>query len=316
MNAQAPANPNQIAPLGQMTDVGGYRLHWQSAGQGGPVVVMEAAIWDFSLTWALVAPDVARFTRVITYDRAGLGWSEAAPGPRTAEAMVADLRALLRAAKVPGPYVLVGHSFSGLVARLYAYQHPEEVAGLVLLDAAHEDQYQRFPEPIRSAFEPLRAAQLQTLRQVRDAVAAHGPSAAPPLHAIPARLSPELAEMYRTLAVADASRLDTMIAELESLETSQDQVRKRAARAAQPHLGALPLRVLSHGVAQPVPAMPDDVNRAYEASWQAMQAELATLSTTGQREVAEQSGHMIHHDQPERVAAAIRAVVDQARARA
>src|SRR5690606_28471284 len=105
----------------------------------------------------------ARFARVVTYDRAGLGWSDPAPGPRTAEAMVADLRALLRAAGVPAPYVLVGQSFAGLLVRLYAYLHPSEVAGLVLVDGAHEDQYQRFPEAIRAAFEPLRAMQLQSL---------------------------------------------------------------------------------------------------------------------------------------------------------
>jgi pimeloyl-ACP methyl ester carboxylesterase len=310
MTAQPVAAQTKHAPLGELVDIGGRRLHLQIAGRGGPIVVLEAALWDFSLTWALVAPSVAQFTRVVTYDRAGLGWSDPAPGPRTAEAMLADLRALLQAASLPGPYVLVGQSFSGMLARLYAYRHPHEVAGLVLVDSAHEDQYRRFPEPIRAAFEPMRAVQLQGLRQVQDLVAAQGPAAAPPLHAIPARLDPATAELYRAMAVADATRLDTMIAELEALETSQDQV--RTARAV--GLGELPLRVLSHGRPQPVPGMPDDVNAAYEAAWQAMQAELAALSPNGRRTVARDSGHMIHHDQPELVAAAIRGVVAQAQA--
>jgi pimeloyl-ACP methyl ester carboxylesterase len=312
MTAQPVATQLPYAPPGDLVDIGGRRLHLQTAGQGGPTVVLEAAIWDFHLTWTLVAPSVAEFARVVTYDRAGLGWSDPAPGPRTAEAMLADLRALLRAANVPPPYVLVGQSFSGLLARLYAYRYPDEVAGLVLVDSAHEDQYQRFPEPIRAAFEPLRAAQLHGLRQLRDLVAAQGPSGAPPLHAIPARLDPATAEMYRVMAVANATRLDAMIAELESLETSQEQV--RAARAA--GLGELPLAVISHGQPQPVPGMPNDVNLAYEAAWQTMQAELAALSPNGRRTVARDSGHMIHHDQPELVAAAIRGVVAQARTRA
>jgi pimeloyl-ACP methyl ester carboxylesterase len=297
-------------PTGELIDIGGRCLHWQSAGQGGPTVVLEAAIWDFSLTWALVAPEVAKFTRVVTYDRAGLGWSDPVPGPRSAEAMVADLHALLHAAHVPGPYVLVGQSFSGMLVRLFAYRYPDEVAGLVLLDSAHEDQYQRFPGPIRAAFEPMRTMQLQALGQVRDLVAAQGPAATPPLVPVPARLPAATADMYRTMAVADPTRLDTMIAELGSLENSQDQV--RAARAT--GLGNLPLVVLSHGQAQAVPGMPDDVNAAYEAAWQTMQTELAALSTNGRRQVVEQAGHMIHHDQPEMVVDAIRAVVEQARA--
>jgi pimeloyl-ACP methyl ester carboxylesterase len=309
------AQPNTLQtpypPTGALTDVGGRRLHWQAAGQGGPTVVMEAAIWDFSLTWALVAPEVARFTHVMTYDRAGLGWSDPAPGARTAEAMAADLHALLQAANVPGPYVLVGQSFSGMLVRLYAYRYPDEVAGLVLVDSAHEDQYRRFPEPIGAMFEPLRAMQLQSLGQVRDLVAAQGPAAAPPLVAVPERLPAATAEMYRTMAVADATRLDTMIAELEALETSQDQV--RGLRAA--GLGDRPLVVLSHGQAQALPGVPDAVNAAYEQAWQTMQAELAALSLNGRRLVAAQAGHMIHHEQPEVVVDAIRAVVEQARAR-
>lgn len=307
------AQPNTLQmpypPTGELIDIGGRRLHWHCAGQGGPTVVMDAALWDFSLTWALVAPEVAKFTRVVTYDRAGLGWSDSAPGPRTAEAMVADLHALLHAVHVPDPYVLVGQSFSGMLIRLYAYRYPDEAAGLVLLDSAHEDQYQRFPEPIRTAFEPMRTMQLQALAQVRDLVAAQGSSAAPPLVPVPARLSAETANMYRTVAVADATRLDTMIAELASLETSQDQVRAARAKG----LGNLPLVVLSHGQAQAVPGMPDEVNAAYEAAWQAMQAELAALSTKGRRQVVDQAGHMIHHDQPEVVVDAIRSVVEQVR---
>ncbi len=305
MSPQVPEGRRKDPPPGERFDVGGYQLHLFSSGKGRPPVVMEAAIWDFSLTWTLVQPEVAKFTTAVVYDRAGLGWSEPSPKPRTAAVFVDELRTLLAAAGITGPYVLVAQSFSGLPARLFAYQYPDEVAGMVLLDAAHEDQYQRFPKPVQDSFPATKAMQLQFLRQARDAVASQGPDAAPPLLALPQQFSAETAEMYKSLSVADATRFDAMIAELEALEESQAQV--RAARSAT--LGNIPLMVLSHGVAQSVPGMSDEVNRQYEESWQRMQVGLAGQSSVGKRLVVEGSGHMVHHDRPEVVVDAIRQVV-------
>lgn len=287
---------NQISgapapPAGRMLDVGGVQMHIHCSGEGGPPVVMEAAIWDVGLTWALVQPEVAQFTRACVYDRAGLGWSQAGPRPRSAEVMVEELRALLDRAAVAPPYVLVGQSFAGLVVRLYAYRHPQEVAGLVLVDAAHEDQDQRFPEPIREMLRPMAHSQVQHLRQLQELATAQGPEAAPPLLAMPSRFPAEAAAHYRALLANRPARLETMIAELEAMELSRAQV--RAARHV--GLGDRPLAVLSHGIAQSVPTMPDDVNQAYEEAWQTMQVELAAQSSRGERAVAGQSGHMVHH---------------------
>jgi hypothetical protein len=116
----------------------------------------------------------------------------------------------------------------------------------------------------------------------------------------------DTAAVYRYMSVADPTRLYTAIAELEQLEETQEQV--RSSRRAT--LGDLPLLVLSHGIAQKVPGMPDDVNHAYDESWQAMQVEIAALSTRGKRVVVENSGHMIHHDQPQVVVDAIREMVN------
>ena len=135
----------------RMVDVGSSRLHVWSDGGGTPPVVMEAGTWDVALTWAWVLPEVATFTRAITYDRAGVGWSEPSPRPRTAAVMVDELLALLDRAHVDPPYVLVGMSFGGLIARLLAYQHPNRVAGLVFADSAHEDQFIRARGDTRSA---------------------------------------------------------------------------------------------------------------------------------------------------------------------
>jgi pimeloyl-ACP methyl ester carboxylesterase len=148
---------------GQLVRVDGVAMHIHPAGAGTPIVVMEAAIGDYSLTWSLIHAPVSQFTQAIAYDRAGLGWSEVSSRPRTGEVMVAELRRSLDEAGIPRPIILVGHSFSSLLVRLFAYLYPQEVAGLVLLDPAHEDQFLRFPQPIREMFGPLRDGQIAML---------------------------------------------------------------------------------------------------------------------------------------------------------
>jgi len=128
---------------GGLVDVGGYRLRIERLGKGSPAVVMEAGLAQPRNTWGRVPTDVAAFTQVVIYDRAGLGESDPGPAPRTSKQIVAELRTLLANAGVNGPYVLVGHSFGGLSARFYAGQYPNEVAGMVLVDASHEDEYDR-----------------------------------------------------------------------------------------------------------------------------------------------------------------------------
>lgn len=123
-------------PPGRLIDLGTHRLHLRCEGDGTPAVVFEAALGASSLSWILVQPAVARVTRACSYDRAGFGWSEPGPPPRTAGRLAAELYALLDRAGVPGPYILVGHSFGGLVARLFAARHADEVAGMILIEPA------------------------------------------------------------------------------------------------------------------------------------------------------------------------------------
>jgi len=123
-------------PRGQLFDVDGFRLHLQCAGEG-PTVVLEAAMWEAGLTWSLMQPAVSEFARACTYDRAGLGWSESSTRPRTAGDMAEEHRAVLTAGGVRGPYDLVAHSSSGILARLFAHRHPEYVAGRVLVPGIH-----------------------------------------------------------------------------------------------------------------------------------------------------------------------------------
>ncbi len=122
-------------PPGRLVDVGGHRLHLLEMGAGSPTVIFEAALGATSRSWALVQPEIAKQARTLAYERAGFGWSDRGPEPRTASRILEELRTLLRNAPVAPPYVLVGHSFGGLVVQLFAAKYPGEVAGLVLVDA-------------------------------------------------------------------------------------------------------------------------------------------------------------------------------------
>jgi len=128
-------------PPGRLVTVGTHRLHIRCEGDGAPSVIFDAALGGSSLSWTLVQPAVARATRACSYDRAGFGWSDAGPLPRTAGRVADELHALLHAAAVPKPYVLVGHSYGGLVMRVYAARHPDEVAGLVLIEPAVPEEW-------------------------------------------------------------------------------------------------------------------------------------------------------------------------------
>jgi pimeloyl-ACP methyl ester carboxylesterase len=127
-----------------LVNIGGRRLALKTAGEGVPTVVLEMGLGSTASTYDAIAGQIAALTRVVWYDRAGLGQSDPAPTPRTIQDLVLDLHTLLQKAALPGPYVLVGHSMGGHIARLYREHYPEEVAALVLIDASHEDQRERY----------------------------------------------------------------------------------------------------------------------------------------------------------------------------
>lgn len=135
-----------LLATGRLVDLGGYRLRIDCTGAGSPVVVLEAGLYHSGRVWRDVQEEASTFTRVCSYDRAGVGNSDYSPLPRTAATAAGELAALLDKAGVAGPYILVGHSFGGHIVRLFAARWPEKVAGLVLVDASHEDQYQRFAQ--------------------------------------------------------------------------------------------------------------------------------------------------------------------------
>jgi pimeloyl-ACP methyl ester carboxylesterase len=131
----------RVPPPGQLVDVGGFRLHVKCDGEGAPAVIFDAALGGSSISWAWVQPEIARTNRTCIYDRAGYGWSDAGSFPRTAGRMADELRTLLDRIGVRPPFVLVGHSFGGLIMRIFAARHPDEVVGLVLVDPAHPEDW-------------------------------------------------------------------------------------------------------------------------------------------------------------------------------
>ena len=140
-------------PPGHLVDIGGYRLHLWCTGDGAPAVILDTGLGGSSADWGFVQPDVARFTRACSYDRAGMGYSDPGPSPRTARRIASELAELLVRSGIGGPVVLVGASIAGFDVRVFASDHPERAAGLVLVDASHEDQAHEVPQMAR--FVPL-----------------------------------------------------------------------------------------------------------------------------------------------------------------
>jgi pimeloyl-ACP methyl ester carboxylesterase len=286
----------RFPPTGQMVDIGGYKLHMACQGTGaGPTVILEAGTGATSLDWALIQPQVSTFAKVCTYDRAGIGWSDASPKPRSAPVMVEELHALLERASLKAPFVLVGHSIGGIVSRQYAARYPGEVSGLVLVDSAHEEQFRRYPASVLAAT----TDGLKQLKTFETLIALGIPALFPALAPLEPRLPKQTAETYRALMTSNPKHIAAGRGEIEELiKGTTPPVRT---------LGALPLVVLSRGQAEA--GMDADTTAQSERVWTQMQLELTALSSRGRRIVAPKSGHSIQLDQPELVIGAIREVV-------
>jgi pimeloyl-ACP methyl ester carboxylesterase len=143
----AARDKTRFPPPGKFADVDGIRLHYVEMGHDkpGPTVILEAGMASFSSNWGWVLSEVARTTRVMAYDRAGLGWSDYGTSPRDAATSAKQLHTLLQKAGIPAPYVLAGHSYGGLVMRVFADLYPDEVVGIALVDSSHPDQWANIP---------------------------------------------------------------------------------------------------------------------------------------------------------------------------
>jgi pimeloyl-ACP methyl ester carboxylesterase len=275
---------------------GGRRLYLECRGTGGPTVVLEAGYRSPATVWTddLVQPEmprtmvfqgISRFTRVCLYERPGVlalledglhtSRSDAVPQPRTAESVVADLHAMLRAAMVPGPYVLVGHSLGGMFVRLYAATYPDEVVGLVEVDAWYEGLKDLLSPADWEAYVRLNST-------------------------VPVELAgnPEFEALgfaYETIDFAAASATMTRAAEARPLRP-------------------MPVAILAHGEPfglneEQLGFSPD----ALEVAWRAAQEQLATLTPTAHFVVAKESAHYVQLQQPDLVIDTVHKVVDAVR---
>lgn len=283
---------------GQMVDVGGRQMHLYCTGanlDSRPTVILEQGGGGNTLAWFMVQPELAQTTRVCSYDRAGQGWSEPGPLPRDGAHISSDLHALLAAAGIPGPYVLAGHSYGGIFIRSFASQYPEEVAGLVLLDSAHHDQWTRTPE---GQAEYANQSRLYGGGRflARFGLLRLGPN---PFAATPDTWPADLRAAWRALASTNQF-WDTTAAESAAILDTMAQL-----RAAPPLPTGLPLAVVTAGT-----------NTHADGQWRQYQAELAALSTNSIHVILEGAGHADLWADPRYVPAsveAILAVVESAR---
>jgi len=301
--AIAKANLKQQHPApGQLVDVGGYKMHLYCIGEGSPTVILAAGMGDFSVTWGAVQPEIAKTTRVCSYDRAGYGWSDPSPYDLTINGMAEELHTLLGSANVPGPYVMVGHSLSGLMVRVFTHNYPEDVAGMVLVDSTHEEQYIRLTAAIPKFGELLQSGNENGMRQYRffRFLSSTGVMALMPQF-IPNSGFPEaIFEQYKA-NWSTTNFFNTILAEAGALEEILADTRDMHITS----FGSLPLIVLSAEPAGFDPNYSDAENQILGQIRQELQSDLLTLSSDSKWIVAEQSGHYIHHDQPDLVIDAI-----------
>lgn len=259
-----------------MIDVGGYRLAVHMAGQGAPAVVLEMGLGAEAREYDAVAQQLARETWVIWYDHAGIGLSDAALARvRTVADLARDLHTLLAAVQVPAPYVLVGHSLGGLTVRYFQHCYPGEVAALVLIDSAHEDQRER----LLAALPPAAPGEHPAIAQAR-----HGLSV---LWNEPGANSEGIDNAANTELMHTCGGLGDLPLVVLS-------------RGRPPTLSS---------------SYPPEVAMRREHVWQQMQRELAALSTASLHLHAEHSGHDVNHDEPQAIVAAVRQAVALARER-
>ena len=305
-----------LPPPGRLIDLGGWRVHLDCTGEKRPTqptVVLEAGAGGFSVDWSLVQPEVARFARVCSYDRAGAGWSDLGPRPRTLRQIVWELHELLRRAGERPPYVLVGHSYGGTLARQYAFTHRDEVAGIVFDESGHE----RGTMVLRNG-RMIRLVDSATGRSVPEPRTSGALRVADIPPGIRAQIERSAEQMVKQAGRAglppDAQRMRTWSygqvkhwAANDNPFEGEELAALLARWTAKPYaLGDMPIVVLSRG-------RPESADTVREREHERDQAHLLTLSRRARQVIARRAGHGILIEQPEVTIAAIRDVLAAAR---
>lgn len=287
------SSTKKYLPHGKMVDVGGYKLHIDARGLGQPVVVFESGLdQGGSLAWSKVQDSVAKFATSISYDRAGILFSERGSKPKDGESMAEDLHTLLQQSGHQGPYILVGHSMAGIILRSFIQKYPKEVAGIVFVDTSHPEQLTRFPElaKLLNDMPPdglLKfAANIGLIRAFLD-------------ESYPSTLKTDSINI-----VQKAFFPRSFNAVLE--EKNQFPVMCLTANKIN-SFGDIPLTVITGTSPSRVNELPDpELGKKFTPYWLEMQKEQLRLSTKSEHILAAKSGHYVQLDEPELVIGAIR----------
>ena len=312
--ASATPGDELYARPGHLVAAEGTRLNFYCMGEGSPTVVFDSGWGDWAPVWTIVQPEVAKWTRACSYDRAGAGFSDPGPMPRTSVRIAAELRGALHNANIQGPYILVGNAFGGDNVRTFAARYPTEVAGLVLVEADIVSS----PEERRG-----HAKLIASMRECRDAIAAGKPL--PQLPARPggaarscaqdfffrglpeAMWSPELNAKLLELVQTKVALYDSYISEMEQMPSDETYLEQHSRS-----LGARPIRVLTtgnHGVHSLDSSRPPDPGQQkYEEKVAREQAKWLELSSNARQLFTDKSSEYIPFDQPGFVVDAIREV--------
>jgi len=325
--ASAGSSPADIvyAHPGRLVDVGGFRLNLVCMGSGSPTVVFDSGWGDWAPAWSKVQPQIAKWARACSYDRAGTGFSDPGPMPRSSVRIAEELRSALHSAGIDGPYILVGSAFGGDNVRTFADKYMDEVAGLVLVDADPDDLE---PKAMREEAHRGHAGIPSDLRDCRKAIAGHKPL--PALGSVSGRpqqtcaqqfffrglpeaeWSPELNAKVLEIAQANVVMYDAYSSEMEQTPSDETYLQKHWRS-----FGSRPIRVLTsgnHGVGHLEEKPPDTPKHLkYEHETTLAQARWLALSSNARQIFARNSSEYIQFDEPETVINAVREVFDQAR---
>ena len=296
--AVSAATPNHDE--GRLVDIGGSELYIHCLGNGGPTVVIDAGAGQWSIQYQHLQQALSPSVRTCVYDRAGLGHSDVIPGPRTSSEMANELHRLLEAAGVEPPYVLAGHSLGGYTIRVYQQRYPEDVAALVLIDAAHPEQWQRLPAPVHE----LVKVTVPAIRGMSKAVAS-GALTLEHVPAWPKAFDPELRRDYET-AMMESSTYLTQASEYEGTSAS-------AAAVPSGSLGDLPVVVITAGrsfEAFRETGLPVEES---EVVWQELQRELASLSSNTEHLISSDGNHALPESDPKIIVEGIKRAVAKVR---
>ncbi len=310
------ADQRHYPPPGRLVDVGGRQMHLVESGAGSPAVVLESGIAASCLNWTNIHAEVARFTRVCSYDRASLGWSDPARTPRITSNLVDELHGLLNAANISGPYVLVGHSYGGMLVGAYAAKYPDEVAGLVLVDPLAASEWMQPSEEqarilrwgIRLARRGAFLARFGIVRISLRMLSAGGRT----IPKLIARLSSGQAESTLSRLVGEVQKMPRETWPMIQAHWCQPKGFLGMSEYFKylPHSAAEAAALMEPSAKIPVVVLSASNSTSAQL---AERTAMATHSSRGRHIVAEKSGHWIHLDEPALVVDAIREVVEQAR---